>query len=304
MRNSKGVSLIALIITIIVIIILAAIVLSAGGDTTNRAQLAVFTNNFSQYYDRVTMDALNAKQTLGIRSENVNDAQLYYMVANGLRTASGDSETTNRTLPVGYVMPKTIGEIYGLKTDAERESVVAYVIDDTNITGYGQKGNNTDGSAGYEFYGDTNGEEYHFITSTGHVFTVPGFALTVDDGTIQYYISNEKGCYYVAKGNSNIEKGKPNVNGDIVKEEDPILATDFLNKASYGSDGHPAEEGTGLYGLTSRKTAINSYGDITTDALTDAAGNSIAPTAFEPKAGRYTAIGGYTTEADAGSKLN
>jgi len=293
MRNSKGVSLIALIITIIVIIILAAIVLSAGGDTTNRAQLAVFTNNFSQYYDRITMDALNAKQTLGIRSENVNDAQLYYMVANGLRTASGDSETTNRTLPVGYVMPKTIGEIYGLKTNEERESVVAYVIDDTNITGYGQKGNNEDGSAGYEFYGDTNGEEYHFITSTGHVFTVPGFALTVDDGTIQYYISNEKGCYYVAKGNSNIATGKPNVNGDIVKEEDPILATDFLNDASQGSSGHPAETGTGMYGLTSRKSVVTKYGDVEIDALKDAAGNDIAPAVKVPADGRRTVIGGF-----------
>jgi type II secretory pathway pseudopilin PulG len=303
MRNSKGVSLIALIITIIVIIILAAIVLSAGGDTTNRAQLAVFTNNFSQYYDRITMDALNAKQTLGIRSENVNDAQLYYMVANGLRTASGDSETTNRTLPVGYVMPKTIGEIYGLNDEDARESVVAYVIDDTNITGYGQKGNNADGSAGYEFYGDTNGEEYHFITSTGHVFTIPGFALTVDDGTIQYYISNEKGCYYVAKGNSTLKEGDRNVNGDVVKEDDPILATDFLNDSTQGSSAHPAEEGTGLYGLTSRKTPLYKYGDVETDALKDASGADINLNEFQPDTGRNTVIGGATFMAK-GHKTN
>ena len=156
MKNSKGVSLIALIITIIVIIILAAIVLSSGGDTTNRAQLAVFTNNFSQYADRVTMDALNVKQTLGIRSENVNDAQLNYMVANGLRTASGDCETTNRTLPVGYKLPATVKKIYKVSGD----ETVAYIIDDKNITGYGAVGNNSNGSAGYEFYGDTNGQEY------------------------------------------------------------------------------------------------------------------------------------------------
>lgn len=272
MRNSKGVSLIALIITIIVIIILAAIVLSAGGDTTNKAQLAVFTNNFSQYYDRVTMDALNAKQTLGIRSENVNDAQLYYMVANGLRTASGDVETTNRTMPVGYILPDTLKEIYKV----DDKEVVAYIIDDKNITGYNAVGNNKNGSAGYEFYGDTNGQEYHFITSNGHVFTLPGFALQVDDGTIQFYISNEKGCYYVAKGNSTLEVGKPNVNGDVVKEELPILPVSTMKGNKHG--------------LTASNTELDEFGDAGTDALpnqSDTLTNNVGKVE-----GRYTSIDG------------
>ncbi|MBR3280334.1 MAG: hypothetical protein IKI57_00610 [Clostridia bacterium] len=271
MRNSKGVSLIALIITIIVIIILAAIVLSAGGDTTNKAQLAVFTNNFSQYYDRVTMDALNAKQTLGIRSENVNDAQLYYMVANGLRTASGDCETTNRTMPVGYILPDTLKEIYKVSDENE---VVAYIIDDKNITGYNAVGNNENGSAGYEFYGDTNGQEYHFITSNGHVFTLPGFALTVDDGTIQYYISNEKGCYYVVKGNSTLGEGDKNVNGDEVKELLPILPVSDMK-------GH-------LHGLTANNTALTAYHDQTTEPLPNQESGLNDKVGQEE--GRYTSI--------------
>jgi type II secretory pathway pseudopilin PulG len=241
MKNSKGVSLIALIITIIVIIILAAIVLSSGGDTTNRAQLAVFTNNFSQYYDRVTMDALNVKQTLGVRSENVNDAQLNYMVANGLKTASGDGETTNRTMPAGYVLPTSVQKIFNVSGD----SVVAYVIDDANITGYNAIPNNSNGSAGYEFYGDTNGEEYHFITSNGHVFTLPGFALPLEDGTIQFYISNEKGAYYVVKGNSSLTVGSStNINGDKVDEEKPILASTMKST---------------IKGLKSDNTGVTSY---------------------------------------------
>jgi len=284
MRNSKGVSLIALIITIIVIIILAAIVLSSGGDTTNKAQLAVFQNNFSQYYDRLVMDELNVKQTLGVRDETVNDAQLHYMIANGLKSASGDTEVMNRTLPVGYVMPKTIRNIF--KVDPEN-SVVAYVIDDANITGYDSKGGNkNDGSAGYEFYGDTNGDEYHFVTSNGHVFTIPGFPLPIEDGTIQFYISNEKGAYYIAKGNSNLKVGDPNVNGDKVDELDPILGVDFINGAGTTD--------TGMYGRTSKNNDVVKYGDIEKDKVMSADGTTPlfnGATAL-PAEKRQTVIGG------------
>ena len=174
------------------------------------------------------------------------------MVANGLKTASGDKETTDRTLPVGYVMPKSIQDIYKVSGD----SVVAYVIDDANITGYNAVGNNSDGSAGYEFYGDTNGKEYHFITSNGHVFTIPGFALPLEDGTIQFYISNEKGAYYVVKGNSSKNKGDLNINGDEIDENTPINADQFST----------------THGLNSNNGTVSAY-------------------TFSPAAGRYTKIG-------------
>ena len=241
------------------------------GKVTSSEQLAVFTNNFSQYYDRATMDALNLKQTLGIRSENVNDAQLYYMVANGLKTAAEDCEVVNRKLPVGYVLPDTLKKIYAVSDENE---IVAYVIDDYNITGYGTNGgNNADGSAGYEFYGDSNGEEYHFITSNGHVFTLPGFALECDDKTVLHYISNEKGCYYVTPGNSRKSVGDKNINGDTIEEAKPINPKIAMEE---------------LHGLTADSTSINSYHDQETsplpkqnDDLNDEVGTTV---------GRYTVI--------------
>ena len=260
MKKSKGISLIALIITIIVIIILAAIVLSSGGDTTNKAQLAVFTNNFSQYADQVTIEGLNVKQTLGVRQENVNDAQLNYMIANGLKNSS-DFEVKNRTLPVGYSLPDTIKEIYMIPTDDN--SVVAYVINDGFISGYNSRSNKEDASAGYEFYGDTNGLEYHFITSNGHVFTIPGFAVTQDDGTIQFYISNEKGAYYVVRGQSSLAVGDYNKNGDKVNELAPIIADNFLAKQLHGLDSsnhginYYGQMGTASQELKDRHTMIN-----------------------------------------------
>ena len=254
------------------ILIIAFLVLSSGGSTTNKAQLAVFINNFSQYYDRVTMDGLYTKQTLGINSENVNNAQLYYMVANGLETASEDVEVNNRILPVGYIMPDVICNIYGLNTEEQKREVIAYVIDDYNITDYGQKVNDKDGSAGFELYGDKNGSEYHFITSNGHVFSLPGFPLECNDGTVQYFISNEKGCYYVAKGKSRLSVGSENVNGDIIVTELPIQASSMENNK---------------YGLTYNETPVYDYHDNTTDPLKEQ--KSLVDYAGS-KEGRYTII--------------
>ena len=121
----------------------------------------------------------------------------------------------------------------------ENPDMVAYIINDKFITGYSNYSNNNDGSAGYEFYGDTNGEEFHFITSNGHVFTLPGFALTQEDGTIPFYISNEKGAYYTTIGNSDLDVGDYNVNGDRVDEEKPITAWDLADVFGLESTNEP-----------------------------------------------------------------
>ena len=270
--------LIGLIFVILILILSASILLSVGGtitgeDVTNRAKVAVFSNNFSEYYDRITIDALGTKQKVGVRSEIVNDAQLYYMVANGLEKSTEDCEVANRKLPVGYVMPDTIAQLYNLKTDEDKKNVVAYVIDDNNIIGYNQRGNNTDGSAGYEFYGDSNGEEYHFVTSSGHVFTLPGFAFECDDRTVQYYISNEKGCYYVTAGKSKKAIGDTNINGDVIKESGPIDAKKVMKE---------------LYGLTEDGTSLDSYHNLTTTSLSE--GDTNLKDEVGTRVGRYTVI--------------
>ena len=199
-------------------------ILASSSDTTERAQLAVFINNFSQFYDRVTMDALNIKQTVGVKGERINDAQLNYMVANGLDTSIGNPNVENMELPEGYVLPKTLNDYYNV-SDKE---VVAYVINDNNITSYDEKPATSDGSASYEFYGDDNGKEYHYITSNGHVFTLPGFPLENSDGTITYYLSNERKAYYTVKGSSSLNMGEVNVKGDPVNMLNPITHEDLV----------------------------------------------------------------------------
>lgn len=237
MRNQKGVSLIALIITIIVIIILAAIVMSSGGDTVGNAQFAKFSQEFGEYTDQVSVKSLDIKGDLGIKGLNANNAQTYYMTAQGMTTfgTSGDG-VFDMTLPVGYVMPATIQKILGVSGD----NVVAYVIDDTKIPNY-ENSKQKNGDPGKEFYGDSNGQENHFITSNGQVFTIPGFPVEQEDGTIQYHIDTKDGHYYVVKGNSSLGVNSTNANGDTVAEVDPILAT---------------EDFTVNKGLNSKNTAV------------------------------------------------
>jgi len=262
MKNSKGVSLIALIITIIVIIILAAIVMNASTSTVGNAQYARFAQEFGEYSDQVALDAANIKSQTGIKGQIINNAQMYFMVANSITSVgkSGDGVgVAGYTMPVGYVLTNTntstddatykyvlqsilgIGDVSGegqtCTTAATatnnpivpcEASEVCYIIRDSAITNYtdgkpDQEGAN--GQATHEFYGDSNGPEYHFITSNGLVFTLPGYPVQQSDGTIEYHIDTRNGHFYVTAGNSGIAVGQPNVNGDTVTNKVPILAS-------------------------------------------------------------------------------
>ncbi len=251
MKNSKGVSLIALIITIIVIIILAAIVMNASTSTVGNAQYARFSQEFGEFTDQVALDAANVKSSTGIRGQIINDAQMFYMTANGYTNVmSGDWGVAGMAIPVGYVVTNTnssdnthpnvlqkilnIGEVTNTGSACTSgDRYVAYVINDGIITNYTQYGNNEkNGSASHEFYGDSNGEEYHFVTSNGQVFTLPGYPVNQTDGSIEYHIDSKNGHYYVVTGNSGISpangetgESKTNVNGDVVTNTMPILAS-------------------------------------------------------------------------------
>jgi len=255
MKNSKGVSLIALIITIIVIIILAAIVMNASTDTVGNAQYARFAQEFGEFSDQVMLDAANVKSATGIKGQIINAAQQFYMTANGFTSVgkSGDEYgIAGYTMPVGYVMTTVNGNDaqkdehiiqkildIGLSGDGindtqnrskkslRPDAQVAYVINDgviTNYTRYGSAKAKSTGEADHEFYGDSNGAEYHFITSNGSVFTLPGFPVQQSDGSIEYHIDSKNGHYYVVKGNSTTAVKGTNVNLDVITNEQPIQA--------------------------------------------------------------------------------
>ena len=74
MKNSKGISLIALIITIIVIIILAAIVIGGVFNTPNDAKFA----NFCQQYDELQTQIQLKYYSLYQNSLSFNHFQIFF----------------------------------------------------------------------------------------------------------------------------------------------------------------------------------------------------------------------------------
>ena len=205
MRNQKGVSLIALIITIIVIIILAAIVMQSSTGTIDEGNFAGFAQEIGDYTSAVTTSAASIKADAAVEGVIINDAQKNYMLAKGYSAAELMSDATisgevmGKMLPEGIIMPesllRTLGYVSGDAVTYWEHRVVAYKIeDDRYIDGYNKQE--------FDFYGDSNGEEEHYVTSDGTVFTLPGFPRTQEDKSIRYFITPT--AYYTVKGQSSL----------------------------------------------------------------------------------------------------
>jgi hypothetical protein len=243
--------------------------MNASTSTVGNAQYARFAQEFGEFNDQVSLDAANVKSQTGIKGQIINNAQMFYMTANGFTNVISSGDEVNKltddklvgcnttqgvagyTMPVGYVLtnynyksndpshPYVLQSIlnvgqpkYHGSSIISGDDQVAYVINDGKISNYNQYGaNKENGSASHEFYGDSNGEEYHFVTSRGDVFTLPGFPVQQSDGSIEYHIDSKNGHFYVVVGNSGLvpANGEPgekitNVNGDVVTNAQPILA--------------------------------------------------------------------------------
>lgn len=211
MKNQKGVSLVALIITIIVIIILAAIVMRPGGEAIDQGQFAGYAQEFGEYTDAVTTSALDVKADTAIEGHVINAAQMNYMLANGVKaTAFSGSAANGMMVPSGDEIPAVILYALGYQvrsgdTDLTywQKRVPAYEIkDDRFVEGYDKKE--------FDFYGNSNGDEKHYVTSDGKVFTLPGFPQTQEDKSIRYYINANQ--FYTVQGQSDkIKAADPNV---------------------------------------------------------------------------------------------
>jgi len=255
MKNSKGVSLIALIITIIVIIILAAIVMQASTDTVGNAQYAKFAQEFGDYAQKVQSHAAEVNSKNSIDGVILNSAQQYYMVATGLsKGVEGDGEY-KMLIPIGYKLKlkdgtetqkKVLMDLLGAKNSGD---MVAYVIGDGHIPGYETSGTPSKdaGKATKKFYGDANGDEYHFVTSKGNVFTLPGFPVSQTDGTVEYHIDTEQSHFYTITGSSGKNYGNEAKSGDEKLLPSPISATKLKEAGTYGmtAEGKPSGDANG-----------------------------------------------------------
>ena len=99
LKNKKGISLIALIVTIIVIIILAAIVISIASNAIENARFARFTSEFAEFRTAIGDARLKIIREQGtvITTDVLRDAQIYYMIAKKL------DEVPAEPTPVGDI---------------------------------------------------------------------------------------------------------------------------------------------------------------------------------------------------------
>ena len=142
----KGISLVALIITIIVLIILTAAVVMTGVNTPQNAQLAVFKNNVATVQEAVTLKILNNLTESAVNGKN---AETYKWV--GVAEGYTYDATTGPTFTVG------INGISAVKlSDAIKENIN---ISDTEFDKY---------------YIDSNGVIYYYDISTQKGFEYNG----------------------------------------------------------------------------------------------------------------------------------
>ena len=204
MSSKKGISMIALIITIIIIIILAAIVFIASSDTIGSASYATFSQEFSDYALNFQNDALsNVRLKYGTAGKVVTNAQAVYMASK-----PGNTITDGELIPAGVEFVTALGKLTSKALyDENRTNVTAQYWgaptsgnenDNNDIACYELADNAIKGYKNPEFYGNNLGQEKHYVTENGFVFTIPGYPREVD-GINRMYIAT--GIYYVAGEN-------------------------------------------------------------------------------------------------------
>lgn len=165
MKNQKGVSLIALVITIIVVIILAAIAFNTGTEPIEKGNYSKFVSNVVEVRDAFKRAATTFKGDQAALNNEITDAQAYDYVAKGagtskkLTTGSGDE-----VLPIANVPDYTI-----IRKESAKEAIgidlpVIKVNTPTN----------------------TGVEVTYAVTQSGDIFVWPPYKY--DE---KYYVNNE-----------------------------------------------------------------------------------------------------------------
>lgn len=193
--NKRGISLISLIITIIVIIILAAIVIFTGLNTPDRANLAKFMQEFSDFRTAITQDFMNKKTEYALSGKSRSNAQIYYAIATGEDYKEDINKAPTAAGTVGSlgitVFPEALTgtDFYEIKDDA-------YVAEWKNNKAY------------YEARGVSG--ERHFLTDEGEPFILPGY-LVREDSQNKWYVNERK--YYVSKEPIHVTSNSGSQNG-------------------------------------------------------------------------------------------
>ena len=156
MKNQKGVSLIALVITIIVVIILAAIAFNSSTSTIEKANYSKFTTNIGEVRDAFKRAATEFKGDEAAQGNEIINAQAYDYVAKGGSNSVDISTISNVPL-------------YTVINEATAEKSIGIKLPEIKV--------NTPGA--------TNVKVTYAVTSDGEVFVWPPYKY---DG--EYYVND------------------------------------------------------------------------------------------------------------------
>ena len=136
LRDKKGVSLIALVITIIVVIILAAIAFNSSTTTIGKANYSKFVTNISEVQSAIRQKMITVKGTMLANGTEVTDGQIYNYIAKGGTSESDilveskvpDYTVIEKRADIGIKLP-----VMKVNTPTQTGAEVKYAVTDNGV---------------------------------------------------------------------------------------------------------------------------------------------------------------------------
>lgn len=165
----KGISLVALIITIIVLIILTAAVVMTGVNTPQNAQLAVFYNNVTNVQEAITLKIMDnmSKYADSIYVERYK----WEDVLDGYDPLVGEPDFASQTHSINDTKIWRINEAMEKYLSISRDEMYKYYVSEKGVVYYYNNGVGFLADNGVTYYnrteiGEANSEEEIVITAT------------------------------------------------------------------------------------------------------------------------------------------
>ena len=136
LRDKKGISLIALVITIIVVIILAAIAFNSSTSTIGKANYSKFVTNISEVQSAIRQKMITVKGTIMANGTEVTDGQIYNYIAKGGTSESDilveskvpDYTVIEKKADIGIKLP-----VMKVNTPTQTGAEVKYAVTDNGV---------------------------------------------------------------------------------------------------------------------------------------------------------------------------
>ena len=150
-KNSKGITMVSLVVTIIVLSILAGITINMGLDSIDRAKLDELKTNMLLVEAKAKQLVEEANFKVGMVSNPItseqqtkidNIRQEIYVTNNKLQLNNGTNEISEVDLSKAYILTPDAKELWGLKGVSEKtgEYLILFNEVDATVEIYNTKG--------------------------------------------------------------------------------------------------------------------------------------------------------------------